>query len=844
MKRLVLLFLLIVVVQIVGAAPPTSQDLLDDTPSQSRDMSFPGSRIVVNPFNFKAPDATSPSDYSNRATLPLNTGYLSEERSDMRMISGLLHLYRWQGIRGSRGRVSVRVADTYDPTDWPAEAQTRVDTTSEGIRFSVDADADPVWKYISPFGTVGVDMTQCPTLVVAISASSGDNWALKMRNAMGDTRTIRSDAPGVGRYEFRLSDFCPWTGSQEITFELYSIGRGSWIEIGRFELVTATGEPIFSTARTYSTAWAPHALPFRAFYPDGSSLSGSDYFYDNQTIIRRVAFDTVGLGSNPYFVVVGLNCGRSFSFRDGVFALDMGAYSVAIASDAFRGARVTYYRTQLEAEYQSGGSSWPRQGYWAIVVDARRLPNAELLLSVTFSGPGADRQALADQAMVPFRNGDAVAREAASSQYWDEYLKKVPEPADFAIRAVNPRHVTPAQMRQAYYKAWVFLGQSVLDPVSDRYPYPQIVTGKPSLWDEGEERARYSATWESLLGMQLYGFIDPTKAWDSFEGIMSLTDSVGMIGGESLPSRKAQTAWVLYNMTRDTARLIRVRAPLERYLDWRVKYPHWIMHGAPDPTIKDAEFVFSVLTDMEFMARICEALGDPTGALTWRGRREMFYREIQPWFWISPEATPVQYYNTETEERSPGATYWVTSGLACGMLQGSYLSSMLRLFDTHFDPTGNFGGASMGLPKYPDISYTVYGLLFNGRATEASRVIDACLRDVVRSGGWFAEQYATNGKPYPSGVRPSLFGAAMMIDFMMLKNGLMYGWGEPIAVRFPSQQIGIRGVRYGDRVLDLETVSEGKYRYAGNYLSEPVVQKIELGSYSPVREKRRSRSKK
>lgn len=100
------------------------------------------------------------------------------------------------------------------------------------------------------------------------------------------------------------------------------------------------------------------------------------------------------------------------------------------------------------------------------------------------------------------------------------------------------------------------------------------------MWDESDDRAPYSATWESFFGIQFYAFIDPETAWNAFEGLMSLTDKDGVIGGESLPSRKAQTAWILYQTTQDKERLEKIYAPLERYLNWRLVYPtlEYIIH--------------------------------------------------------------------------------------------------------------------------------------------------------------------------------------------------------------------------------------------------------------------------
>ena len=70
------------------------------------------------------------------------------------------------------------------------------------------------------------------------------------------------------------------------------------------------------------------------------------------------------------------------------------------------------------------------------------------------------------------------------------------------------------------------------------------------------------------------------------------------------------------------------------------------------------------------------------------------------------------------------------------LLSGDYLESLYSLFSFNFNPKKNFGGSGMGFPKYPDVSYTLYGLLEHQKTKKAENVIDACIRDICRSGGW------------------------------------------------------------------------------------------------------------
>jgi hypothetical protein len=107
--------------------------------------------------------------------------------------------------------------------------------------------------------------------------------------------------------------------------------------------------------------------------------------------------------------------------------------------------------------------------------------------------------------------------------------------------------------------------------------------------------------------------------------------------------------------------------------------------------------------------------------------------------------------------------------------------------------------------------------------------MDACLRDIVRSGNWFSEQYNTTGIPHPTGVRPSFFGASMMIDFVMMKNGFRYGNGTPMTVNVFDGARSITGIHFGDKEINISRNINGDFLLSGSYIKNSYTQPSERG---------------
>ena len=97
------------------------------------------------------------------------------------------------------------------------------------------------------------------------------------------------------------------------------------------------------------------------------------------------------------------------------------------------------------------------------------------------------------------------------------------------------------------------------------------------MYPHGPYRAKAVATWDSVINMQMMAYVDPASAWNAFTGMLSLVNADGQLGdadstdGENLPAREAQTAWNLYSITGDLAKLRAVYPAIRRLLDFKEK---------------------------------------------------------------------------------------------------------------------------------------------------------------------------------------------------------------------------------------------------------------------------------
>ncbi|MFT4222222.1 hypothetical protein [Dysgonomonas sp.] len=571
-------------------------------------------------------------------------------------------------------------------------------------------------------------------------------------------------------------------------------------------------------AKDHFTEWYPHALPFQSTYQDNTKISGYDFFYDENTITRVLNLDKKGKyilsgavkgiavtdEKNQVIIIEGANCKYTFLFK----GLDT--------------KKISYYAAIEDLKAQSNKLNNPKNAKWW----AYDISNTQRLdVCVSYALTTMDNTTFAANIKKAADRNNIDRAYSARISYWNDFLQnKIPHPLNFELENIDKKGVVAQQLRLAYYKAWVLLAQNIVPPEESEYPYYQVATGKSSLWDEGHEIAPFSAAWESFIGLQLFAYIDTNISWSCLKGLLSLVDQTGMLGGESLPSRKAQSAWILYQLSKDKTSLREVYPALERYLNWRMKEPRWIYKDATKEGEKDAEFVVSAIIDMDYMISIAKELDIAGASDAWKEKRNRFIDQYKHWFWKTPQDMPTQHLNNKPERMN--VPIMITTGLYIKEIQGDYYDGIMGWFYQNYDINKTFGGFQS--PKYPDMDFTIYGLIQHNKDLLAKGLLESNLRDIIRANCVFAESYSTiDDIPYPDGVRPSIFGMATIIDFTLLKNGFMYSKGSPcITNLYPDSNVGVDNIPYSGKYINIRNNRSNEMKVFGTAMGN--TQKIVL----------------
>lgn len=514
--------------------------------------------------------------------------------------------------------------------------------------------------------------------------------------------------------------------------------------------------------------WSPYQLAFSTRHSDGAVIEGRDYFPDARASLVRSLRVKGAPGSR--------------------LRLEGKTATAPKLRQTKSGAVITISTTECHQALcfgnASGGTPALTDGVWSIEfhVDGNE---ASFAVGFGFATPdeGADKAVANAVSVFSMPVADSLA---SAKSRMDKLLAKVPKPA---VTGLQRDGISAQEHLQAYYMAWAFLFQSTIDPLPENagYPYPQMSLGKGALWAEGHPTCPATCGWESFLGIQWLALADPEFGWKAYQGIMSLVDAEGKLGGESLPSRKAQTAWVLFQQKADREKLAAVYPAIRRYLLWREKNPRWIYGNNAAPDEKDIEFAASWSFDAGFAIQIAEALGITTDAAMWRDKQRAMVSNMKSWFFRDP-AELHQFFFTDkgvhsTPQRNEVRPIMILSALATPDLPGDMRGRLVALFDKQF--RRDAPNAGFNYTKYPDNQFTALGLI-ESRHPQARPFIEAILRDSIRCGEFAETIEVKPGNPVtPGGVKPSLFTAINIIEFTWLLNGARFDGGRPASCEIP-----------------------------------------------------------
>lgn len=715
--------------------------------------------------------------------------------------------------------------------------------------------------------TISADLTKTPYLSVKTTATNG-KWALKVTDGGAD-KTVQADTDGTGTVSFDLAAATGWSGQKSFAVKLFQIGKNTSTTFERLSVHSAPGVSGLTTASGVDYAWTPADLTMTGHYDAGTVTTHE--FFDSERVDAFVRTIDAQLQARTV-IAAGAFEGSGTSY-------DAATHTITIrGTDATRSialpetATPVFYSSLLGLQSASGASAAPSgtTGYWAVELPGDAVSTIGVAWAVN-AGSGFEADAPATS------RADATAarsRQEASlahwQQFWDGYMARVPAVEDFSIQRVADGGVTAQQMEHFYYKAWVGLQMNVLPKTPETgNQYTQVGTGKPSLWMHGTPGTRNVASWDSLLGMQQLVYTDPENSWQSFIGMMSSvsmtgaaptdtngvgTDSAPVIGalkGESLPSRKAQTAWILYSVTGDRGRLESIADSLYANLVWSSHNMRWIYGSNNYTDERDSEFVASLIYDLKFGVRVADLLGDTDKAQQFASMITSLTHDYEQWFFpqtTAPngqsyetvqkvyldhlqsgsgcpwsDASQADYYNEAGQCVKAGWSFYTTTALVADQLGEGYKSKVMQRFLRDYDPAQQLAGLGSLAVKAPDMQLITYGLLDEQGWTGHSRddlrdaatvIVNSMNRDIVLS-GWFAEVYqasgdhSAGGKPIASGVRPSLFGISNYIDGVWIANGYRFDEGTPTFVRLPGATGGVTGLTYLGKPLDVDIDGTG-----------------------------------
>ena len=771
MLHLSLMLLCLAALCAAAEAAPTCDSLREKNASV-RWLSVPLSRIVVNPYGLEQltlPEGLAPS-------LKTDLAYYSGERP-----TRLPCFWAWRvASEGAEPPpVVLGPAADFSETASGLWAKSQVESQFKDGELKVTITEG---SYGSASYEFTVDLDATPYVVLQVEGTKGQ-WALKVNDGKSPDVSLEMGAWGPGTYTYDVKAATKWSGKKTFRVVLFAVGLpGSWTTFSGLRFVgTRADAPHLS--RT-SFAWAPHALQSSAQFLSPKVKIDSTVFLPDESAVAQVV--RLAEGGPEKLVLTG-------QFTQAKVHWDAKRNAVVVESDEYT-ARIAVGR---EARWLGTCDSWPgllagapqtdlRSGVWAVAVDGVKA-GEDVVVEARFAPKG---QKLPDT--VSDLSSAVIAKSLEDRKAdWDKRLAGVPEPLDFRLHRVDPKGIRTDAIRRMYYKAWAFLISNTLPEMPEnQYPYPQVACGKPSLWAEGHPKSAPSAQWESMIGMQFLSWLDPETAWRSFEGMMTLVDKDGLMGGEGLPSRHVQTAWMLYSATGDSKRLGEVYPALKRMLLWKILDPRWVYRDFVPSGQRDLQFVTHALIDAGFAIRIARVLNMPEEEKLWQTQIKALAADADKWFWDDNGTGPYEIFNVDSKGRAALHSSWNLEAVALpkGLLTEAHEKSNFDLFKSMISPNAPFAGTV--LCKHPSYQFTMLGVWRHGLVDDAAAMAEAIMREITMAGE-FAECYSITFPPRPEGVIPSMFGVANIIDGALWHNGVIVGDGLPIIAHVP----GARGVK-------------------------------------------------
>ncbi len=540
-------------------------------------------------------------------------------------------------------------------------------------------------------------------------------------------------------------------------------------------------------AKSVNSYWLPYKIGINASYPDGE-LDVTDYFIDKDTIGRQINNNS----KMPIEIEIDNNENNDWIYEDGQFLFksksELNEY---------------YYVMNFKQDYQIITTKF---GY-----NLKFAPgeNVDMALGFATKEQGINYAKENSKVISIYESKELIEK---TKKMWESLLKIVPAPKVFGINS-EQGDISSKDHKTLYYSAWTYLIGNMMEPTYETgYQFGQQLLGKASMQTEGAPISSGNNSWESILQLQLISMINPNFAKDAIYGFLTMVDANGKLDGEVLPTRFAQSIWIIYNSTGDKEFLENIYPTLKRFMEYKSENLHWVWGGTNIKDEIDSEFIISWLFDSTYMKKIAGELGYDSEVIYWQNIYDFLLKEYYSYFFVDEDSFEAKgafpsgingvrednhpldkssrgiwqryysdHYNYDGSHMHnnvrgnlPENVHMILSALVIKDLDQNHLERLINLFLDVYDPELSLSGFTNY--KYAPNSLLMYGLLERGFPLEFKTLLASDLEKAY-SVWTFCElfEYDTNN---PLGTLPTSFSVNLIIENTMMLNGISYYTGE------------------------------------------------------------------
>lgn len=550
-------------------------------------------------------------------------------------------------------------------------------------------------------------------------------------------------------------------------------------ELSDFNQISLGGE----SAKAVDTYWLPYMIGINATYSNGS-LDVSDYFIDKDTIGRKITNN-----SSEKIKIEITNP------ENGKWTNEANQFIFESNSELNK----YYYVMSFKQDYELNQTD---TGY---ILEFNPGADIDMALGFATKDQGVN-YAKQNSEIINSTQSDELIND--TKNMWQNLLRIVPAPKTFGVES-QQGDISSEDHKLLYYSAWTYLIGNMMEPTDETgYQFGQQLLGKASMQTEGAPISSGNNSWESILQLQLISLINPSFAEDAIYGFLSMVDANGELDGEVLPTRFAQTIWIIYNSSGNLDFLAKTYPSLKRFMEYKATNLHWIWGSTDTKDEVDSEFVISWLFDSTYIQKIANELGYSSEVTYWQELYDELLAKYYEYFFVDPESLEAQgaypsgtngvrtdghpadkstrgiwqrYYlehfnsdgsNMHNNVRGnlPENVHMILSGLIIDDLEPEYQERLMQLFEDVYAPNLTLSGFTNY--KYGPNSLLMYSLLENGMVTELQTLLKNDLAKANKV--WtFCELFKYDSDA-PQGTLPTSFSTNLIIENTMMLNGINY----------------------------------------------------------------------